>query len=221
MMEYKLVRSKRKTISIVIDKNADVIVKAPNGVSQRYVEDFVNTKQDWIEKNVKKMSAVAKKRQPKKYDGGEIFMVFGKEYAMCISSVDDKIRIYEDKIFFPSKFLDNPNEHMVKWYIGIAKKYLVIRTEQIAAQLNLKYNKVKVTRADKRWGSCSSKKNINFSYKLIMANEVAVDYVIIHELCHLLHMNHSRLYWNSVASIMPRYKEQKKYLKTNEFKFIL
>ena len=220
-MEYKLIKSNRKTISITIDKDAQVIVKAPKMVSQRYIDNYVSSKKDWIEKNIKKMSELAAKRQPKKYDGGEIFMVFGREYTMCISSVDDKIRVVEDKIFFPSKFLDNPKEHMINWYKDIAKKYLIGRTQQIAKQINLKPSKIKITSADRRWGSCSSKKNINFSYKLVMANEIAIDYVIIHELCHLIYMNHSSQFWNAVSALMPNYKEQKKYLKANEFKFIL
>lgn len=220
-MEYTLIKSRRKTISIMIDKDANVIVKAPVAVSQKYIDDYIESKQSWIEKNVKKMNERAALRQPKKYDGGEAFMIFGKEYTMCISSIDNKIKIVEDKIFFPAKFLDNPKEHMIKWYKGIAKEYLITRTEKISQQINLKPNKIKITSADKRWGSCSSKKNINFSYKLIMANEHAIDYVIIHELVHLLHMNHSQLYWSAVASIMPDYKRQKKYLKENEAKFIL
>lgn len=220
-MEYKLIRSNRKTISIVINKDAQVVVKAPNRVSQKYIDDFVSSKQDWVQKNIKKMEVIAEQRQPKKYDGGEVFMLFGKEYMMCISSADKKINIIDDRIYFPLAYMDDPKKHMVKWYKGIAKKYLVKRTEQIASQLNLHPNKIKITSADKRWGSCSSKKNINFSYKLIMANEMAIDYVIIHELCHLLYMNHSRLYWNSVEKIMPDYKHYKKYLKANEFKFIL
>ena len=80
---------------------------------------------------------------------------------------------------------------------------------------------IKITRADRMWGSCSSKKNINFSYKLAMAGELAIDYVIIHELCHLNHMNHSPNFWAAVESVMPDYKKYKKYLKVNEHKFIL
>lgn len=220
-MEYTLIRSKRKTISIVIDRNAAVVVKAPERVSLQYIESYVNSKKDWIEKNVNKMSLLAEQRQPKKYDGGEVFMVFGREYTMCISTIDVKIRIVGDTIYFPSKFLSDPKEKMVKWYISIAKKYIVPRTQEIAAQLNLSPQKIKITRADRRWGSCSSKKNINFSYKLAMAGEMAIDYVIIHELCHLNHMNHSQNFWAAVESVMPDYKKYKKYLKANEHKFVL
>lgn len=205
----------------MIDKDAQVVVKAPNRVSQRYIDDFVTSKNDWVQKNVKKMEVLAEQRQPKKYNGGEFFMLFGKECMMCISSAEKKISLVDDRIYFPQAYLDNPKDHMVKWYKGIAKKYLINRTQQIAEQLDLKPNKIKITSADKRWGSCSSKKNINFSYKLIMADEMAIDYVIIHELCHLFYMNHSRLYWNTVEKIMPEYKQYKKYLKANEFKFIL
>jgi len=220
-MEYTLIRSKRKTISIIIDREANIIVKAPERVSLQYIESYVNSKSDWIEKNVRKMSLLAEQRQPKKYDGGEIFMVFGREYSMCISTIDTKIRIVDDKLYFPSRFLNDPKEKMIKWYISIAKKYIIPRTQEIAAQLNLHPEKIKITRADRRWGSCSSKKNINFSYKLAMAGELSIDYVIIHELCHLNHMNHSPNFWATVESVMPDYKKYKKYLKINEHKFVL
>ncbi|MEX1377553.1 MAG: SprT family zinc-dependent metalloprotease [Eubacteriales bacterium] len=220
-MEYKLIKSKRKTISIQINKDAQVIVKAPHSVSQKYIENFILSKKGWIEKNVEKMKETAVLRQPKKFIGGEIFMLFGKEYMLCVSSVDSKIKIMDDRIFFPSKFMDNPKDHMVKFYKKIAKKYLTERALKIAKQLNLQPNSIKITSADKRWGSCSSKKNINFSYKLIMADEIAIDYVIIHELCHLLYMNHSSSFWNAVHSIMPNYKTCKNYLKQNEHRFII
>ncbi len=220
-MKYTLIRSKRKTISITIDKEAKVIVKAPNLVSQKFIDDYVASKEKWILKNIEKMLAIAELRQSKKYEGGEIFMIFGKEYTMCISSIDKEIYVQDDKVYFPVVFLDNPKEHMIKWYKKIAKKYLTNRTLQIADQINLKPNKVKITKADRRWGSCSSKKNINFSYKLVMADKLAIDYVIIHELCHLIYMNHSSQFWDAVEHLMPKYREQKKYLKTNEFRFIL
>ena len=87
-----------------------------------------------------------------------------------------------------------------------AKKYIPERVEYIADKFNKKYNQIKITSARTRWGSCTSKKNLNFSYRLIEKEKKAIDYVIIHELAHLKYMNHSKDFWNHVWEMMPDYK---------------
>lgn len=220
-MKYELIRSNRKTISLIINKEAQLIVRAPAQVSQKYIEDYILSKQSWIVKNINKMQVYAQNSKPKEYFAGEIFMLFGREYPLLISSIDNEITVLNGKIIFPSKYLADSKTHMTNWYIALAKEYIIPRTKIIAKQINLTPNKIKITRADKRWGSCSSKKNINFSYKLAMANEKAIDYVIIHELCHLKYMDHSYKFWGTVNSLMPDYKIQRKYLKENDVKFRL
>ena len=96
-----------------------------------------------------------------------------------------------------------------------AKEYIPIRTEEIAENSWLRFNAIKITSAKTRWGSCTSKKNLNFSYRLILCPEKVIDYVISHELAHLTHMNHSKDFWWEVERIMPDYKEHKKWLRDN------
>lgn len=96
-----------------------------------------------------------------------------------------------------------------------AKEYIPIRAEKIAEQFWLRYNTIKITSAKTRWGSCTSKKNLNFSYRLILCPKKVIDYVICHELAHLTHMNHSAKFWQEVGRLMPDYKKHKKWLKDN------
>lgn len=94
-----------------------------------------------------------------------------------------------------------------------AKVYIPQRVEYLAKKFAKKYNKIKITSAKTRWGSCTSQKNLNFSYRLIGAEKEAIDYVIIHELAHLKYMNHSKIFWNHVWEMMPDYKKWDSWLK--------
>lgn len=105
--------------------------------------------------------------------------------------------------------------HQINEYKRQAKQYIPKRVDELANRFWLEYNSVKITSAKNRWWSCTSKKNLNFSYRLILTPKEVIDYVIIHELAHTIHMNHSKVFWWLVESMMPDYKDQEKYLKEN------
>jgi predicted metal-dependent hydrolase len=98
-------------------------------------------------------------------------------------------------------------------YKKLAKQTIPPRVEELALKYGFSYKSIKITSAMTRWGSCTSKKNLNFTYRLVLAPPEVLDYVIVHELCHLRHMNHSRNFWNEVALILPNYKNRSKWLK--------
>lgn len=102
-----------------------------------------------------------------------------------------------------------------------AKKYIVARCEELAQKYGFTFHSIRITSAKGRWGSCSSRKTLNFSYRLIMAPKASIDYVIIHELCHLRQMNHSAKFWAEVAAIMPEYKLHERHLKDEGWKYNL
>lgn len=106
------------------------------------------------------------------------------------------------EVFIP----ENP-EQLEKFYFTQAKKYIIPRCEYLAKKYGFTYENINISRAQTRWGSCSSKKNMNFSYRLVMSPVACIDYVIIHELCHLRQMNHSQKFWKEVEKIMPAYKK--------------
>jgi len=101
-----------------------------------------------------------------------------------------------------------------------AKEYIKTRVAKIAEENGFKYNNIRITSAKTRWGSCSSRKNLNFSFYLIWAPKQTIDYVIVHELAHLREMNHSKNFWNIVENIMPDYKEHKKWLREHGNKLL-
>ena len=157
-------KSLRKSLSLRVDRNGVVQVKAPFFVTKKQVHDFIMKHQDWIVTQQAKL--------PEKLSEGEMLDL-----------------------------------------ISQAKKYIIPRTAELAQIYGFSYEKIRITRAQTRWGSCSSRKTLSFSYRLMQYPEICIDYVIIHELCHLRQMNHSQAFWQEVEKIMPHYKDAEKILK--------
>ena len=104
-------------------------------------------------------------------------------------------------------------EKLEKWYRREAAAIFEEKAEEFAKRLHVSFEDIRIKDQKSRWGSCSSKRNMNFNWRLLMAPEPVCDYVIIHELCHLVHMNHSADFWNLVESICPDYRQYKKWLR--------
>ena len=111
--------------------------------------------------------------------------------------------------------------YFVSWYKKKAKQHLQQRVDFFSHEFNLRANSVKITSAEKRWGSCSADDNLSFSFRLIMAPPDIIDYVIVHELMHIKEKNHSAAFWKLIEAAMPEYKIHRRWLKDNNHKFIL
>ena len=168
-MEYRVVFSKRKTISIGV-KDGRVTVKAPYGTSDARIDSVVNSHLDWIVKHLRRQEEISKRQGP----------------------------LTEERIAELKKR---------------AKELLPRKVEYFANIMGLKYGRINITSAKTRFGSCSSKGNISFSYRLMLYPEEAIDYVVVHELAHLIEMNHSPAFYKVVASVLPDYKERIRLLK--------
>lgn len=100
-----------------------------------------------------------------------------------------------------------------QWYLSRAKVVILQRVEFYQKQLQETVEDIRIKDVKSRWGSCSSKRNLNFNWRLVMAPLEVLDYVVVHELCHLKEMNHSKAFWNLVEDILPDYQEQRAWLK--------
>lgn len=110
----------------------------------------------------------------------------------------------------------NPAAIADEWLKEQAKQFLPARTKEWAAKMAVEYNNIVIKDQKTMWGSCSDRKNINFSYRIIKMPEVIIDYLIIHELSHLVHMNHGQDYWSLVSSLSPDYNKHRKWLNDNK-----
>lgn len=217
----KIIREKRKTLSIRIWKWWELLVKVPKKVSQKIILDFLEKHKAWISE---KQNLFEENSQ--KFEIWEKFLFFWEEFDLCeLEAKNDKnVLIFDSKKFFTNT--KNPEilrELFIKFYKKEAKKYISKKISEICELLNLSFNKLKITSASSRWGSCNSKKNISFSFRLILAPKKSIDYVIVHELAHLSEMNHSKAFWDLVQNYSDQigiwsYKENKKWLMQNHLK---
>jgi len=212
----KLIRSKRKTISLVVMQDARLIVYAPSTTPNEYIQDLVFKKRFWIKKRQEILRERYKRNPPKEFVSGEAFLFLGNVYRLKI--VDDGIDIeLGDSLNIPKHLLPHAKHSLINWYKKQAHMKIAERVDWYAKLTGIRYESIKITEAEKRLGSCGISGRLNFSWRLVMAPLGIIDYVVIHELSHLEHKNHSSKFWNKVKTIIPDYKQRDKWLKDNSF----
>ncbi len=208
MIKYKIIFKKRKSISILLDKDGNIIVNAPKNISKKYIDNFVQSNKKWIENNKKVIQQRSKNKTTLLY--------LGEETKLLISNEDfENIKFNGINFYISRKNKDNSKELLHKFYIDQADKIIKKRIIFYTKKYNFRINKIKISNANTRWGSCGAQNNININWKLIMADKKIIDYVIIHELAHTIEHNHSKNFWGIIENIMPDYKERKDWLRKN------
>ena len=208
----KIVRSRRKTIALVIDSDGELIVRAPFYASENDILRFVWEKQNWIEQKAKEMKQKTKERPRLSLQEGETIPYLGRE-CMIFRGMTRKICFDGNAFLLPES--EDAGAKLVSWYKKRAAVILKERVESIAEKMQVSPGGVKITSAKTRWGSCSYTNHLNFTWRLIMCPPEVVDYVVVHELCHIIHKNHSKSFWNCVEGIDTSYREHEKWLKEN------
>lgn len=208
----KIVRSRRKTIALVIDSDGELIVRAPFYASENDILRFVQEKQDWIEQKTREMKQKTIERPRLLLQEGETIPYLGRE-CMIFRGMTRKICFDGNAFLLPES--EDAEAKLVSWYKKRAAVILKERVESIAEKMQVSPAGVKITSAKTRWGSCSYTNHLNFTWRLIMCPPEVVDYVVVHELCHIIHKNHSKSFWKSVEGIDASYREHEKWLKEN------
>ncbi|UVI33548.1 M48 family metallopeptidase [Paenibacillus spongiae] len=187
-------------ISIHIDVSGFITIKAPNGTSEETIARAVEHHGKWILEKLQLLAKARETTKTKEYQDQGKFLHLGKEYFLheLIETGD----LNEEEL----------KRNLKRFYFASCKKMIGERISRYQVQLKVKPKSIEIVESATKWGSCSSDKKLTFNYRLAMAPIEVIDYVIIHELCHLLHMNHDRSFWRRVGSIMPDYKEKEAYL---------
>lgn len=212
----KIVRSKRKTLSLEINERAELVVRAPMRASLRTVEDLVREKRNWILRNQERMRVRNQQKLPKKFVAGEKFMYLGNKYPLFIIENDLGVSLMLDENFILSrKYLSKAEKVFFDWYCEQARQKIIERVQKYADEIGCQYRQINISNACKKWGSCSGKNALSFSWRLVMAPLEIIDYVVIHELTHIAEKNHSRKFWDKVVLFYPKYKECRQWLRQN------
>jgi len=208
----RVIRSKRRTIALIVENDGSVTVRVPMKMSDKAITDFVNGHAQWVKKKQAEINAMAP-TLPKQYQPGESFLYLGQAYPLEIVSDAKKEIVLENGFKLAESAQTHAELVFQNWYRRQARQVIEARVAFFANMYQFHYEKIRVTSARTRWGSCSSKGTLSFSWRLILTPLDQVDYVIVHELAHTVHHNHSKRFWKMVEKLMPDYKERRKQLR--------
>lgn len=219
-ISYNIVRSaRRRTASIVIHPDNRIDVRAPSHLSDSHIDAWVASKQPWIEKKLHFNTHSRRQHQPKTFRQGERFTLLGCNYALSVEpSTRRQVILNGYQLVCRSPLPDHREalrKQITAWYRQYAARYLQQRVEHYAQLTGLTPTLTGIKNYRTRWGSCHIDGRIYFNWRIIMAPPHIADYVVVHEMCHLQHHNHSPAFWQLVASILPDYREAKKWFKLN------
>lgn len=200
VIEFNVQYGKGKKSSIHIDSFGRITLIVPKKTSEETIKSVVEHNGKIIVEKLQSLEAAREAPNLKAYEDEGRFLYLGKYYALheLIETGD----LNEEELRLKLK----------KFYFSSCKKIIGERIHSYQTQLRVKPKSIEIVESTTKWGSCSSDKKLTFNYRLAMAPVEVIDYVIIHELCHLLHMNHDRSFWRKVGGLMPDYKEKEAYL---------
>src|SRR6266542_3441701 len=212
----KLIRSKRRTIALIIERDGTFTVRAPMRAPHVAIETFIQQKENWITRAREKMKSThGEPTLGKQYADGEKFPFLGSSFDLKLVGFQKPSLRFESGFTLSRAAQTKGEQVFTRWYKARAFEIISERVEQYSHQYNFVPGHVKISSAKTRWGSCSPNGNLNFTWRLVMAPMDVIDYVVVHELAHLRVKNHSSKFWKAVESIYPEYKKQRKWLREN------
>ncbi|MDO8608668.1 MAG: SprT family zinc-dependent metalloprotease [Phaeospirillum sp.] len=214
-LTYKVVFSRRKTLTITVERDRSIVVKAPDGTSPEKIREVVESRKLWL---------YEKTRHPQKYDSlphppgkemvaGESLPYLGRLYRIELTDKGSEIT-FAQKFLVPRKLAKEPPVFR-QWFIERAEEKILPRITRHARNLGVQVGTAKIGDSKYRWGSCTPSDNVIFNWRLIKAPMFVIDYVIVHELAHLMEPNHTPRFWNIVRAQVADFERAKAWLRQN------
>lgn len=207
----EIVKARRRSIALIVNGKGELIVRAPYYAPHSAIMDFVAQKQDWIKKQLALIEVEKETCIPITLEEGERFVILGKEYCVARSEVKE-ISALGDALLVPQSAT---KEDLKKYLQKIFLPKVAQRVEFFANYMGVQPISVRLSSAKSKWGSCSYKNALNFSWRLVFCPPETVDYIVVHELSHIENKSHDRKFWQQVEDVLPYYKVQEKWLKTH------
>lgn len=216
--------NKRKTIGIMVDTDSSVTVTAPVTLKDETLKKVIQKKARWILEKQRHFNEARALFPIKEFVSGEEILFLGKRYRLKIiaNGAKPEIRREGRRLYVGISHIISPKQQKGKvrkliadWYQSQANEVIKTRVSRLWPKVGIQPKAIKVKHQEKRWGSCSKAGVLRFNWKIVMAPASIVDYVAVHELCHLKFQNHSYAFWELVASVLPDYRERREWLKRN------
>ena len=218
-IEFEVQYRNRKTLAIQVEPVDKILVLSPIGLPEEIIKDKVKSKSRWIIKKLLDFKDMGYLPFNREFVNGEAFMYLGRNYSLQLLLDKNlqriKVGLSDGKLSISTPTKEQPilKKAMEKWYRREAKKIILKRLEFYKPKFAIETRIIKIKEQKKRWGSCTSKGDLLFNWRTIMAPSPVIDYIIVHEMSHLANKNHSLQFWKSIENILPDYKNRRKWLK--------
>jgi predicted metal-dependent hydrolase len=218
-IQYNLVRSRRSTADIVVERDGRVVVRAPQNLSDKRIARMVDSRRRWIYKTLAEWRDANATRIVREYRNGEGFLYLGRSYRLLlVTDQDEPVILKNGRFCLRRNLAEGADTATAKaafrdFYITRGRERLRQRVGYFAPKVGVSVRGLAVRDLGNRWGACSPKGNLSFHWKCLMAPATVIDYIIVHELCHLHHLDHSEAFWNEVDKILPDYPARKEWLR--------
>lgn len=211
----QIIRSKRKTLALIVKPDGSVLVRAPLRTSHALIQEFVEKNRGWIERQQAKALATLR-AAPRQYVPGDTLPYLGTRYSLeIVEGQREPLRLDDGRFQLAASHQNDAASAVERWYREQARQVLTARVDFFARDHEFDHRGIRITSARTRWGSCSATGSLSFSWRLIQAPLAVVDYVVIHELVHTVVHNHSKQFWQRVGTILPDYQEQRRWLRAH------
>ena len=217
-IEFSLVRSRRKTASIYIERDGHVSILVPDKLTDRQVEALLESKRKWIYKSLAEWQDLNARRVHREYVNGEGFLYLGRSYRLKLVSDLAEPLMLKDGYFClrtNNGSLTDADAAFKAFYRAKGDVRIPPRVAYYQAKMDVEPKAVRVIELKHRWASCSPGGNLNFHWKCMMAPLTILDYIVVHELAHLVYPNHTKAFWNELDKVMPDFQERKEWLRLN------
>lgn len=220
-IEFTLIRSDRKTADIVIERSGEIIVRAPQGIDEEAVRKAVADRALWVHRSLAEQEDLNGSRKRRPLVQGQGFPYLGRAYRLkFVSDSPVPLRLKNGRWEMCEVWLTRSGEAAARkafrdLYIARGQSIYRERVQALVPLVGVEPGAIAVKELGFHWASCGTAGALNFHWKTLMAPQGVIDYIVVHELCHLRHRDHSDAFWNEVDKVLPRYRERRDWLRRN------
>jgi predicted metal-dependent hydrolase len=226
-IRFEIIYKNRTSIGISIDSYGNIEIQAPKGIPDQEVLQFLEGKWDLIQQKLKEKKDRLDGPQEKVYENDESFLYLGNIYPIKIfqdiNITQDHVMFEGEKLHVYVKQLDDEKikQALKRFYYQQCKALVEKSIAYYQSNFKPKPRSIRISDSKRTWGTCDSKLQLTFNWRLAMAPREVIEYVVVHEMCHMIHLNHDRSFWRLVGKIMPDYKEKENWLALSNWKMTI
>ena len=215
-IEVTINRSRRKTVSIFVERDGSVSARVPEKLSAEEIEEVLLSKQYQIHRHLAEWTQLNERYVLREFVSGQSFLYLGRNYRLkLVDEALGELKFNQGKFFLGKPEIEKAESYFVDFYKRKLQERIRPLVKQYQAQLGVHPREVKVMELQHRWASCTATGNVNFHWKCAMAPLDVLHYIVVHELAHLIHLNHTPAFWNEVDKVLPNYEKPMNWLRLN------